>query len=217
VYSCSGKKNQGRFRHVGSDHSLLNPGLTSGLFPGHSRILSHVSYTPCQSHPPLLDHSNYIWHGVQVMMLLIMQFSPVHSPCKMQRYRDPEQHTTVLLAAEDRETAYFRTRRQRTTELVTTKTSMPWERLKLRLRTWGSKCVTLTETGRLSAVTSWSIYGVSLNVYCRFFDETDGFWGRNRPTLANILDSYMMMMTIMMVVMISQSLFFIIIRLSTIA
>jgi hypothetical protein len=26
VYSCSEKKNQGRFRHVGSDHSLVRYG-----------------------------------------------------------------------------------------------------------------------------------------------------------------------------------------------
>jgi hypothetical protein len=31
---------------------------------------------PCPSHPPWLDHSNYTWRGVQVMKLLIMQFSP---------------------------------------------------------------------------------------------------------------------------------------------
>jgi hypothetical protein len=28
------------------------------------------------SHPSWLDHSNYTWRRVQVMMLLIMQFSP---------------------------------------------------------------------------------------------------------------------------------------------
>jgi hypothetical protein len=28
------------------------------------------------SHPLWLDHSNYVWRGVQVMKLLIMQFSP---------------------------------------------------------------------------------------------------------------------------------------------
>jgi hypothetical protein len=36
----------------------------------------HSCYVPCRSHPPLLDHSNYNWRRVQVMKLLIMQFSP---------------------------------------------------------------------------------------------------------------------------------------------
>jgi hypothetical protein len=31
---------------------------------------------PCPSHPSSLDHSNYTWRRVQVMKLLIMQFSP---------------------------------------------------------------------------------------------------------------------------------------------
>jgi hypothetical protein len=33
-------------------------------------------YISCPSHPPLLDHSNYTWRRVQVVKLLIMQFSP---------------------------------------------------------------------------------------------------------------------------------------------
>jgi hypothetical protein len=31
---------------------------------------------PYSSHPPLLDHSNYTLRSVQVMKLLIIQFSP---------------------------------------------------------------------------------------------------------------------------------------------
>jgi hypothetical protein len=31
---------------------------------------------PCTFHPPWLDHSNNTWRKVQVMKLLIMQFSP---------------------------------------------------------------------------------------------------------------------------------------------
>jgi hypothetical protein len=31
---------------------------------------------PWPSHPPLLDHSNYTWWTIQVMKLLVMQFSP---------------------------------------------------------------------------------------------------------------------------------------------
>jgi hypothetical protein len=37
----------------------------------------HSYYMPCPSHPPWLDHSNYVWRGVQVMKLLIMKFSPI--------------------------------------------------------------------------------------------------------------------------------------------
>jgi hypothetical protein len=40
-------------------------------------LLPHSFYMPCPSHSPSLDHSNYIWRGVQVMKLLIMQFSPI--------------------------------------------------------------------------------------------------------------------------------------------
>jgi hypothetical protein len=36
----------------------------------------HSCYMPCPSHLPSLDHSNYTWRRVQVMKLLIMQFSP---------------------------------------------------------------------------------------------------------------------------------------------
>jgi hypothetical protein len=32
---------------------------------------------PCPSHPPLLDHSNYVWRGVQIMKLLIVQISAI--------------------------------------------------------------------------------------------------------------------------------------------
>jgi hypothetical protein len=38
----------------------------------------HTCYLPCPSHPPWLSHSEYMctWRIVQVMKLLIMQFSP---------------------------------------------------------------------------------------------------------------------------------------------
>jgi hypothetical protein len=57
-------------------------GLRSGLFPSglpadsymHSSAL-HSSYMPLPSHSPWLDHSNYTWRRVQVIKLLIMQFS----------------------------------------------------------------------------------------------------------------------------------------------
>jgi hypothetical protein len=38
--------------------------------------LLHSRYMTCLYHPPWLDHSNYTWQRVQVMKLLIMQFSP---------------------------------------------------------------------------------------------------------------------------------------------
>jgi hypothetical protein len=39
-------------------------------------LRSSLCYTPCPSHPPWLDHSNYTWRRVQVMKLVVMQFSP---------------------------------------------------------------------------------------------------------------------------------------------
>jgi hypothetical protein len=36
-----------------------------------------LSYMPCPSHSPWLDHSNYVWLGVQVMKLLIIQIPPI--------------------------------------------------------------------------------------------------------------------------------------------
>jgi hypothetical protein len=48
------------------------------ILPSHLRlgILFHACYMPCPSHPPWLDHSNYIWWRVHDMKLLIVQFSP---------------------------------------------------------------------------------------------------------------------------------------------
>jgi hypothetical protein len=61
----------------------LRLGLPSGclLLTPPRIIYMHFSsprscYMPCPSHPPWLDHSNYIWRRVQVMKFLIMQFSP---------------------------------------------------------------------------------------------------------------------------------------------
>jgi hypothetical protein len=33
-------------------------------------LLPHACYTPCSSHPPLLDHYNYIWQRVQVIKFM---------------------------------------------------------------------------------------------------------------------------------------------------
>jgi hypothetical protein len=48
----------------------------SHQYPTCIPSLPHSCYVPCPSHPPWLDHSNYIWRRVQVMKLLITQFSP---------------------------------------------------------------------------------------------------------------------------------------------
>jgi hypothetical protein len=62
----------------------LRLGLPSGLFPSgfpinivYAFLLSPFVLYACPSHPPWLDHSNYVWRGVQVMKLLNMQFSPI--------------------------------------------------------------------------------------------------------------------------------------------
>jgi hypothetical protein len=65
-----------------SSHRRLR--LPTGLFPPGFPIRTlcaflfspHACYMPCPSHPNWLDHSNYIWQRVQVMKLLITQFSP---------------------------------------------------------------------------------------------------------------------------------------------
>jgi hypothetical protein len=43
----------------------------------HPISLRSMCYMPSPSHPPWLDNSNYTWRTIQVMKLLIMQFSPV--------------------------------------------------------------------------------------------------------------------------------------------
>jgi hypothetical protein len=49
--------------------------LLSHQYPICIPILPHSRWLPCPSHPPWLDHSNYTWRRVQVMKLLLMQFS----------------------------------------------------------------------------------------------------------------------------------------------
>jgi hypothetical protein len=62
----------------------LRLGLPSGLFLScfptkilYALLISHVCYIPRPFHPPLLCHPSNISWRVQVMMLLIMQSSPV--------------------------------------------------------------------------------------------------------------------------------------------
>jgi hypothetical protein len=43
----------------------------SHQYPIHIPLLPHLCYMSCSSHAPWLDHSNYTWRRVQVMMLLV--------------------------------------------------------------------------------------------------------------------------------------------------
>jgi hypothetical protein len=68
-----------RYILISSSHLGLN--ILSGLFrtglPTKTtcECFPHACHMPCPSHPLLIDHSNYIWRRVQVMALLLMQFS----------------------------------------------------------------------------------------------------------------------------------------------
>jgi hypothetical protein len=80
----------------------LHLGLPSGLSPSafptnnlHAFLFSHLCYMPCPSHSPSLDHSNYIWQRVQVMKLLIMQFSPPSCYFVPLRSKYPPQHPVL--------------------------------------------------------------------------------------------------------------------------
>jgi hypothetical protein len=61
--------------------NIILPSTSSGLFLSgfptkilHEVPTPHACYMPCPSHPPWLDHSNYIWRRVQVTELLILSF-----------------------------------------------------------------------------------------------------------------------------------------------
>jgi hypothetical protein len=61
----------------------LRLGRPNGLFPSgfpinilYAFLFPHSCYMSCPS-PPWLEHSNYIWRGVQVMKFLNLQFSSV--------------------------------------------------------------------------------------------------------------------------------------------
>jgi hypothetical protein len=61
----------------------LRLGLPSSLVPSgfptnilYTFLFPHACYMPCPSHRNWLDHNNYTYRRVQVMKLLIMQFSP---------------------------------------------------------------------------------------------------------------------------------------------
>jgi hypothetical protein len=55
----------------------------------------HSYYTPSPSHPPWLDHSNYTWGRVQVIKLLIMQFSPTSCHFVSFRSKYSPQHSVL--------------------------------------------------------------------------------------------------------------------------
>jgi hypothetical protein len=84
----------------------LHLGLPSGLFPLAFPPISymhssspHSCYIPCLSHPPWLDHSNYVLRGVQVMKLLVMQFPPVSRNFIPLRSKYSPQHTLSLCSS----------------------------------------------------------------------------------------------------------------------
>jgi hypothetical protein len=67
---------------------ILSAYLQLGFLSGHflsgfptnilyAFLFLHSCYMPCPSHPTWLDYSNYICQRVQVMKLLITQFSPI--------------------------------------------------------------------------------------------------------------------------------------------
>jgi hypothetical protein len=58
-------------------------------------LLPNSCYMPCPSHPPWLNHSNYIWGGVQFMKLLIMQLSPISCHLISLRTRYFPQHPVL--------------------------------------------------------------------------------------------------------------------------
>jgi hypothetical protein len=62
VYSCSEKKNQGRFRHVGSDHSLVSF-KNESEFPFLHTVLNidHVNST--------LGHTVVYWIGTELHVI----------------------------------------------------------------------------------------------------------------------------------------------------
>jgi hypothetical protein len=62
-------------------------------------LLPHSCYTHCPSHPPWLYHSNYTWRRVQVMKLLIMQFSPTESYVKEKKKSCPSRKQNPIRPA----------------------------------------------------------------------------------------------------------------------
>jgi hypothetical protein len=61
------------------------------IFYTHSSF-PHSRYMLYPFHLPLLDHSNYTWRRVQVMKLLVMQFSPPSRHLIPLQAKYPPQH-----------------------------------------------------------------------------------------------------------------------------
>jgi hypothetical protein len=55
----------------------------------------HSCHIPCPSNPPSLDLSNYVWRGVKVMKLLIIQFSPTSYHFSLLQSRYSPQHPVL--------------------------------------------------------------------------------------------------------------------------
>ena len=62
--------------------SYLHPGLPTVLFPSscpteilYTFLLPHTCHMTCPSHAPWYEHPNNIWWGVQIIQILIMNFS----------------------------------------------------------------------------------------------------------------------------------------------
>ena len=76
----------------------LRSGLLSGLFPSGFPTktlyihLIHTRYMPSPSYSSLFDHPNNIWWAVQIIKLLIIQFSPFPSYLVPLRHKYSPQH-----------------------------------------------------------------------------------------------------------------------------
>jgi hypothetical protein len=66
MFNCKQREDKEGHKHRGFATKIL-----------YAFIFSlHACFMPFPSHPLWLVHSNYIWWSIQVMWLLIMQFSP---------------------------------------------------------------------------------------------------------------------------------------------
>jgi hypothetical protein len=83
-------------------HLRLDPPSGSFLLASPPKSYMHLSslhacYMPHPSHSHSLDHSNYTWRRVQVMKLIIMQFSPTYHFIPLRSKYSP-QHPVLTLS-----------------------------------------------------------------------------------------------------------------------